>query len=191
MGDPGSYDPYVLKELAITSKKSASKAFRAGQGAFGTKQQRKLQVDTGESTPGPGTYNGADTMKNGKKAALSALDSGERMPSSAFKSKTAQRAKETKSSVPGAGAYSPNFSAQDPNRTNPGVSMKAKGQRFKTGESWERAQKLEPGPGAYEVEYLRSGSLSSLSALALRASSNTSSEIAFSSDALRELPWEN
>lgn len=187
-GDPGSYDPYLLKELAITSKKSASKANRSGQGAFGAKQQRKMNIDImGEATPGPGSYNGAEMMKNGKKAALSAFDTGERMPSSAFKSKSAQREKAQNEHVPGAGAYSPNFSAQDKNATNPGASMKAKGTRFKTGDSWERAQKLEPGPGAYEIEYLRSGTKS---ALASRASASSSKEIAFSSDALRELPWE-
>ena len=191
MGDPGSYDPYMLKELAITSKKSASKAFRSGQGAFGTKQQRKMREEImGEATPGPGAYYGDAMMKNGKKAALSAFDTGERMPSSAFKSKTAQRERDAKSEVPGAGAYTPKFTAQDPKPTNAGASMRAKGHRFKTGGSWERAQKLEPGPGAYEVEYLRSGSLSSLSALALRASTSSSKDIAFSSDAIRELPWE-
>ncbi len=253
-GDPGSYDPYVLKELAITSKKSASKAFRAGQGAFGAKQQRKMAIDImGESTPGPGAYNGDAMMRTGKKAALSAFDTGERMPSSAFKSKSAQRAKEEAIDVPGAGAYSPAFSAQERNATNPANAMKAKGSRFKGADAWERAQSTEPvreraasartagllgpcallvclrllphalclrlasaiavltrtahlsrsplsltldaigtsrlqGPGAYEIEYLRSGAKS---ALASRASFNSSKEIAFSSDALRELPWDN
>lgn len=188
-GDPGSYDPYLLKELSITSKKSASKANRSGQGAFGAKQQRSMKVDImGEATPGPGAYNGDSMMKNGKKAALSAFDTGERMPSSAFKSKSAQRTKAENLHVPGAGAYTPNFTAQEKNATNPGASMKAKGTRFKGSDSWERSQKLEPGPGAYEIEYLRSGGKS---ALASRASASSSKEIAFSSDALRELPWES
>jgi len=188
-GDPGSYDPYLLKELAITSKKSASKANRSGQGAFGAKQQRKMAIDImGEATPGPGAYNGSEMMKNGKKAALSAFDTGERMPSSAFKSKSAQREKADNLGVPGAGAYTPQFTAQEKNVTNPGASMKAKGTRFNKGDAWERAQKGEPGPGAYEIEYLRSGTKSSL---ASRVSASSSKEIAFSSDALRELPWEN
>ena len=81
-GDPGSYDPYVLKELAVTSKKSASKNNRSGVGAFGAKQNRKLNIELmGESTPGPGAYNGDAMMRTGKKAALSAFDTGERMPS--------------------------------------------------------------------------------------------------------------
>ena len=48
--------------------------------------------------------------------------------------------------------------------------------------------KTEPGPGAYEVEYLRSGAKSSLSAIAL--SSSQKEGIAFGSDVMRELPWE-
>ena len=66
--------------------------------------------------------------------------------------------------------------------------MKAKGNRFQGADSWERAQKTEPGPGAYEVEYLRSGAKSSLSAIAL--SSSQKEGIAFGSDVMRELPWE-
>ena len=66
--------------------------------------------------------------------------------------------------------------------------LKAKGERFKGADTWEKAQATEPGPGAYEVEYLRSGAKSSLSAIAL--SSSQKDGIAFGSDAIRELPWE-
>lgn len=144
-GDPGAYDPYVLKELAITSKKSASKSMKAGAGAFGAKQNRKMQIDImGEATPGPGAYNGDQMMRSGKKANLSAFDTGERMPSSSFKSTSAKVAKPPSLQVPGAGAYTPQFSAMEPNKRNPANGMKAKGQRFKGNSSWERAQAVEP-----------------------------------------------
>ena len=144
-GDPGSYDPYVLKELAVTSKKSASKAMKAGQGSFGTKHQRKLAIDImGESTPGPGAYNGDVMMKNGMKANLSAMDTGEKMPSSAFKSKSAQREKSEDNKVPGAGAYSPSFTAIEKKPSNPANSMKAKASRFGKADTFERAQATEP-----------------------------------------------
>ncbi|KOO24992.1 hypothetical protein Ctob_005141 [Chrysochromulina tobinii] len=156
----GSYDPYVLKELAVTSKKSASKAMKAGQGSFGTKHQRKLAIDImGESTPGPGAYNGDVMMKNGMKANLSAMDTGEKMPSSAFKSKSAQREKSEDNKVPGAGAYSPSFTAIEKKPSNPANSMKAKASRFGKADTFERAQATEPGPGAYEIdEKIRSAS---------------------------------
>ena len=105
-GDPGAYDPAVSKNLSVTSKKSASKNFRAGTGSFGTQQQRKVSIEIlGESTPGPGAYNGGDMLRSGKKAALSAMDTGERMPSSTFKSKTSKTTKYPNHGVPGAGAY--------------------------------------------------------------------------------------
>ena len=66
--------------------------------------------------------------------------------------------------------------------------MKAKGQRFKGADTWERAQASEPGPGAYEIEYLRSGTKSSISAM---AGEGRQKDVAFLSDAMRELPWEN
>ena len=189
-GDPGSYDPYTLKELAVTSKKSASKSMKAGAGSFGTRNGRRLNIELqGESTPGPGAYNGGAMMRSGKKAHLAALDSGEKMPSSSFKSKTVQRAKAHNEHVPGAGAYTPNHNpTQKTLAQNPAHSMKAKGKRFTQADSWERAQATEPGPGAYEIEYLRSGAKSSVAAPS--RGTNGPKEIAFQSDALRELPWE-
>ena len=56
------------------------------------------------------------------------------------------------------------------------------------GDTWERAQAAEPGPGAYEIEYLRSGAKSSVAAPS-RGTSGPK-ESGFQSDALRELPWE-
>jgi hypothetical protein len=189
-GDPGSYDPYVLKELAITSKKSASKSMKAGSGSFGVKQQRKMAQEVmGESTPGPGAYNGDAMMRSGKKANLSAFDTGERMPSSAFKSKAVQRPAAKNLGVPGAGAYSPQWTAIDKQTQNPANGMKAKGKRFSGADSWERAQATEPGPGAYEIEYLRTGGKSSVAA-PTGSHGRGQKELAFLSDSLRELPWD-
>jgi len=188
-GDPGAYDPALIKNLAATSKKSASSHCRSGAGSFGSKQQRKIAIELmGESTPGPGAYNGGDMLRSGKKAALSAFDTGEKMPSSSFHSKSAQREKAQNLHVPGAGAYTPNFTACEKAATNSANGMKSKGPRFSGADTWERAQKTEPGPGAYEIEYLRSGSKSSVSAV---VGASVNREIAFGTDSLRELPWEN
>jgi len=189
-GDPGAYDPYVMKELSITSKKSASKHNRAGSGSFGGTQQRKINIEVmGEGTPGPGAYSGDKMLRSGKKAALAAMDTGERMPSSSFKSQSVQRAKQQNLHVPGPGAYTSNFTAIEKEKLNPANGMKAKGNRFKGADTWERAQATEPGPGAYEIEYLRSGAKSSVSAMALSKSKD--SDVAFGTESLRELPWEN
>ena len=187
-GDPGAYDPALVRNLASTSKKSASKNNRAGSGSFGTQQQRKIAIEImGESTPGPGAYNGGARMRNGKVASLAAMDSGEKMPSSSFHSKSAQREKSQNLHVPGAGAYTPNWTACEKNVVNPASGFKARGARFSGADSWERAQKTEPGPGAYEVEVLRSGTRSSVSAVVGGA---VSREVGFGTDSIRELPWE-
>ena len=130
-GDPGAYDPYTLKELASTSKKSFARSMRQGQGDFGGKDKRELAVEImGESTPGPGAYNGGEMMRTGKKAALSAFDTGERMPMSSFKSKSAQRETAENQNVPGAGAYTPNWKAIEKEPMNPAMQMKGKGKRL-------------------------------------------------------------
>ena len=88
LGRPsGSYDPYTVTDLASTSKKSFGKSNRTGADDFGGMDRRELKVEVmGESTPGPGAYNGDVMMRNGKRVAPPR--SGEKMPSSAFKSTT-------------------------------------------------------------------------------------------------------
>jgi hypothetical protein len=187
-GDPGAYDPALTKTLASTSKKSASRNNRAGTGAFGTQQQRKIAIEImGEATPGPGAYNGGERMRNGKVGALAAMDTGERMPSSSFHSKSAQREKAQNLHVPGAGAYTPNWTACEKNTVNPASAFKARGARFQGADTWERAQKTEPGPGAYEIEYLRSGARSSVSGV---VGGTVSRQVGFGTDSVRELPWD-
>ena len=188
-GDPGSYDPYTLKDLASTSKKSFAKSNRSGQGDFGGKEKRELSIEVmGEATPGPGAYNGDVMMRNGKVAALAALDTGERMPMSSFKSKTEQRMKQPNTHVPGAGAYSPNHAVTQDSRmsTNSGAAMRSKGSRFVGSSKLERDQSAEPGPGAYETEILRTGGRSNLSAW---DTSELMPASAFASDTIREMPW--
>jgi hypothetical protein len=189
MGDPGAYDPDTHKTLAARSKKSVSKNNKNGSGSFGGQEQRKLAVDLlGEGTPGPGAYNGERMMRTGKVAALSAMDSSEKMPMSSFHSKAAQRGKTPNQHVPGAGAYSPAFSAIEKNALNPANGMRGKASRFKGADTWERAQATEPGPGAYEIQFLRTGSKSSLSAVS--QTTHSRGEAAFGTESLRELPWE-
>ena len=193
-GDPGAYDAGRTSTLAAASKKSVSKSNRAGSGSFGAQEQRTLAIDImGEATPGPGAYNGERMMRNGKVAALAAMDTGERMPMSSFKSKSAQREKATNQHVPGAGAYTPAFEAIEKKPRNPAASMKAKGDRFRGADTWERAQSKEPGPGAYEIEFLRTGAKSSLSGMSQTTHSKASmtGAIAFGTEATRDLPWES
>jgi hypothetical protein len=126
-------------------------------------------------------------MRNGKVASLAAMDTGERMPSSSFHSKSVQREKAQNLHVPGAGAYTPNWTACEKNTVNPASAFKARGARFQGADTWERAQKTEPGPGAYEIEYLRSGARSSVSGV---VGGTVSRQVGFGTDSVRELPWD-
>jgi len=187
MGDPGAYDPYTHKELASTSKKSFGRSNRAGMGDFGGKEQRLMRVDVmGESTPGPGAYNGDQMMRTGKKANLAAFDSGEKMPMSSFSSKSAKVALPSGQQVPGAGAYTPNMTAIEARPSNPAHTLAAKGSRFQGADSFQRAQASEPGPGAYETEILRTGGRSALSAY---DTGEQMASAAFASDTIRNMPW--
>ena len=146
MGYPGAYDPYTQSELATTSKKSFGRSNRAGMGDFGGKEKREMNLELmGENTPGPGAYNGGDRMRTGKVAALSAMDSGEKMPSSSFHSKTAQREKQQNLHVPGAGAYTPSYTLTQDARmsANSGAGMRSKGPRFVGADKLARDQ-VEP-----------------------------------------------
>ena len=190
MGDPGSYDPYTLTDLSSTSKKSFAKSNRAGHGDFGGKEKREMAVEImGEGTPGPGAYTkSGDMLRSGKKAALAAMDTGEKMPSSSFQSKSVQRAKEQNLHVPGAGAYTPNWTqTMDAKMSvNSGAGMRGKGARFSGADSLARDKNLEPGPGAYETEILRTGGRSNLSAY---DTGELMPSASFASDSIREMPW--
>lgn len=188
-GDPGSYDPFTTTDLASTSKKSFGRSNRAGMGDFGGTEKRELSiVIMGEATPGPGAYNGDTMLRSGKKAALSAMDTGEKMPSSSFKSTSSKTHKYPNQHVPGAGAYAPNhdFVMDSSMKQNSGAGMRGQGARFKGADSWERTQALEPGPGAYETEILRTGGKSNLSAW---DTGELMPSASFASDTIRDMPW--
>ena len=90
--------------------------------------------------------------------------------------------------MPGAGAYTPNFTMTMDSRmsSNSGAAMRSKGARFVGASKLERDQSAEPGPGAYETEILRTGGRSALSAF---DTGELMPSAAFASDAIREMPW--
>ena len=102
-GDPGAYNPAASGNLASAATNSFGRSNKTGSGAFGASSAREMKLDImGEDTPGPGSYS--------SKKDLSESTS---MPSSAFRSSSAQRMKSTHSATPGAGAYNPNMRASD------------------------------------------------------------------------------
>ena len=107
---------------------------------------------------------------------------------SSFKSKSVQRASAPNQNVPGAGAYSPNHMMTLDSRmsVNAGASMRGKGARFVGASKLERDQSVEPGPGAYETEILRTGGKSALSAY---DTGEMMPSAAFASDSIRQMPW--
>ena len=82
-GDPGAYDPNANRDLAQMAQASFGRSNRAGVGSFGASSARDMKLELmGEDTPGPGSYR-----------AKKELGDDQRMPSSAFRSSSAQRAK--------------------------------------------------------------------------------------------------
>ena len=186
MGDP-AVRSYTIR-LGVDVQKSFGNRIGRARASL-RKMRRELAIEImGEATPGPGAYNGGDMMRTGKVAALAALDSGEKMPRSSFKSKSKQREEPEGSTVPGAGAYSPNHMMTLDSRmsVNAGASMRGKGARFVGASKLERDQSVEPGPGAYETEILRTGGKSSLSAY---DTGEMMPSAAFASDSIRQMPW--
>ena len=136
-GDPGAYDPYATRDLAATANNSFGRSNRAGSGGFGGASAREMKLDImGEDTPGPGTYR-----------AKKELSEGSAMPSSAFRSSSAQRGKERANPTPGVGAYDPRMSAVEPGMQNGGSGMRSKAQRFTTEKT---STDMGVGPGTYE-----------------------------------------
>ena len=103
-GDPGAYDHTSNRDLAHAAMSSFGRSNRSGAGAFGASSARDMKLDiTGEDTPGPGSYRARKDMSDTP-----------RMPSSAFRSSSAQRAKTRAQDTPGAGAYDVNLTAVEP-----------------------------------------------------------------------------
>merc|ERR1719424_1627863 len=119
-GDPGAYDPTAGRDLAHMAASSFGRSNKAGSGAFGASSARDMKLDImGEDTPGPGSYRSRKEMSEST-----------HMPSAAFRSSSAQRAKGKSADTPGAGSYDPRMAAVEPASANSGAGMRSKAQRF-------------------------------------------------------------
>ena len=174
-GDPGAYDPNANRDLAHMAASSFGRSNRAGSGAFGASSAREMKLDImGEDTPGPGSYRSKKDMSETP-----------RMPSAAFRSSSAQRAKTRQQDVPGAGSYEPNPNSVEPLAVNSGAGMRSKAQRF----SAERTQTDQGvGPGAYDPRDLSGGSRNTISGKVLD-SINLGASASFRSDTVRQMEY--
>merc|ERR1719473_818089 len=174
-GDPGAYDPNANRDLAHMAASSFGRSNKAGSGAFGASSARDMKLDImGEDTPGPGSYRGKQAMSDVT-----------HMPSSAFRSSSAQRAKGKSVDTPGAGSYDPNLAAVEPSSANSGAGMRSKAQRFVQEKNTTDGG---VGPGAYDPRYLVGGGRSTTAGtVADRVTLGTSA--AFRSDTVREMDY--
>ena len=107
------------------------------------------------------------------------------MPSSAFRSSSAQRAKTRAQDTPGAGSYDPNLGAVEPGNANAGASMRSKAQRFK-GEKPNTDGAV--GPGAYDPRYLVGGGRST-TAGKVADQVSLGGSASFRSDSIRQMEY--
>ena len=172
-GDPGAYDPNSNRDLAHAAASSFGRSNKAGSGAFGASSARDMKLDImGEDTPGPGSYRGKQQMSDVA-----------HMPSSAFRSSSAQRAKGKTTDTPGVGSYDPRLASVEPSSSNSGAGMRSKNSRF-TNERTSTDGGV--GPGAYDPRFLNNGGRSTTAGtVADRVSLGTSA--AFRSDTVREI----
>ena len=106
------------------------------------------------------------------------------MPSAAFRSSSAQRARARSQDTPGAGAYAPNMASVEPSSANSAAQMRSKGQRFPT----ERATTDGGvGPGTYEAHV--DGSLAASVAKSVERMSRSNPGFG-SRQPARELPYQ-
>jgi len=174
-GDPGAYDPHATRDLAASAQNSFGRSNRAGSGGFGAASAREMKLDImGEDTPGPGTY-------RGKKE----LSEGSQMPSSAFRSSSAQRGKERNNATPGAGSYDPHLEAVEPGMQNGGAGMRSKAQRFQTEKT---STDMGVGPGSYENDQLNNGNRASIRSRVID-SINGGTSASFRSDTVRQMEF--
>ena len=196
-GDPGSYNPNVMRELAAQAKKTFQSAFKGGRGAFGSTQtsmtKRTMQLDIGEDTPGPDAYN-ADKATASSKIAMAAMDERERMPSSSFRSAGRKGTRVPQQDQPGPGAYSPNLEAVT--EALPGANMRSNiipksGRNIYMGgsdiaSSISNATSPITGPGSYDPRTTNNGELSTLEEKVF-AEADRGWGSNFSSDTTREM----
>ena len=163
-GDPGKYNPHMsyvdprkksfgyeqaLSASALEKKKKAGKLGKGGTFGGGS-AKRVLQMQLlGEMGPGPGSYLPASTF--GKFAVSKEAQQQRSRATSSFKSGSAQRQRPLNMHVPGAGAYSPNFTSVEKNKINPGSSLSSKSSRISRNDlDSSQATDSDIGPGAYE-----------------------------------------
>ena len=174
-GDPGAYDPSANRDLAHAAMSSFGRSNRAGSGAFGASSSREMKLDImGEDTPGPGSYRGKKDMSETP-----------RMPSSAFRSSSAQRAKTRYQETPGAGSYEPNLASVEPSPVNAAAGMRSKGDRFTRD---KQTTDGGVGPGAYDPRDLPGGGRGTIAGQVLD-SINHGTSASFRSDSVRAMEY--
>jgi len=174
-GDPGAYDPNANRDLAASAANSFGRSNRAGSGAFGASSARDMKLDImGEDTPGPGSYRSKKDMSETP-----------HMPSAAFRSSSAQRAKTRAQETPGAGAYQPNMNSVEPGAANGAHAMRAKGHRFQSERTMTEAG---VGPGSYDPHDLHSGSRSTIAG-GIVDKVNLGASASFRSDTVRQMEY--
>jgi hypothetical protein len=122
-------------------------AERAGRSGFNSSTVRFIPLQKGDK-PGPGQYDAND-----QQSFVAALGRKPHGRNGVFGSTTRRFHALKQDPVPGAGAYSPAWSAIEPVAHNPANGMKAKGQRF---EKVKQVTGDMVGPGAYESHHERS-----------------------------------
>ena len=174
-GDPGAYDPNSNRDLAHQANSSFGRSNRAGSGAFGASSARDMKLDImGEDTPGPGSYKSKKDLAE-----------KQHMPSSAFRSSSAQRGKTKSQDTPGAGSYDPNMATVEPGSANSGAGMRSKASRF-TNERTTTDQGV--GPGSYDPRGLSGGHRNAISGSVLD-SINLGASATFRSDTVRQMDF--
>ena len=153
------------------AKKSTSSLAKSGSGAFGALGPRMPRQSI-DDNPGPGAYN-----TKGAQA-----DSQKKMPSSAFRSSSAQRMKEHNHYTPSPGAYDVRKEAVE--ARVPGGLMGGKDGRFKHDKSTTHE---EIGPGAYDTDNLPSGARASVAG-SVHDAARRGASASVASDTIRELP---
>ncbi|KAL1498463.1 hypothetical protein AB1Y20_013788 [Prymnesium parvum] len=177
-GDPGAYDPHTYMSMGTTASRSFCRSGKAGRGGFGGSSAREMKMNLfGEGTPGPGQYDGRLPQDRNQMS----------LPSSAFRSRAAQRAQLRNTGTPGVGSYHPNSSALEPSVVNAATGMRGHSRRFIEQKSETDAG---VGPGAYDPDMTVNGSNATLSGqIAQRAKTGRSGSAVFASDSVRVMPY--
>ena len=125
-------------ESGLHVKEVGEQSNRAGSGSFGTQQQRKIAIEImGESTPGPGAYNGDARMRSSSRVARRD-GSGEKRPRR-HSIQNRRSAKIAELARAGRGRVHAQLDRMREKRRQPGQEL-ARGARFSGADGWERAR---------------------------------------------------